>query len=280
MTTPLISADELRERLGTSLGTSLGQVGTVTVLDVRYRTGGPPGLGEYVDGHVPGAAYVDVDTALADPPGAGGRHPLPDPARFEAAMRMAGVCNDRPVVVYDDWAGHAAARAWWLLRYHGHQDVRVLDGAWAAWREAGGEVETGHAEARPGDFTSRPGAMPMVEADGVPAVGVLVDARAVERYRGEVEPIDPVAGRIPGAVNVPTSRNVTDGRPLPVAGRAARPLCGGRRGRGRRRGGVLRIRGDRGARRARDGGRRCPGGPVSRQLERVDHRSGPAGGYQ
>ena len=199
MTTPLISADGLRQRLG-----------TVTVLDVRYRTGGPSGLGEYVDGHVPGAAYVDVDTALADPPGLGGRHPLPDPARFEAAMRVAGVCDDRPVVVYDDWAGHAAARAWWLLRYHGHQDVQVLDGAWAAWREAGGEVETGHAETRPGDFTSRPGAMPMVEADGVPAVGVLVDARAAERYRGEVEPIDPVAGRIPGAVNVPTSRNVTD----------------------------------------------------------------------
>ncbi len=111
----------------------------MTVLDVRYRTGGPSGLGEYVDGHIPGAAYVDLDTALADPPGAGGRHPLPDLARFEAAMRVAGVCDGRTVVVYDDWAGHAAARAWWLLRFHGHPDVLVLDGAWAAWREAGGE---------------------------------------------------------------------------------------------------------------------------------------------
>ena len=202
MGTPLISAEELRERLG-----------TVTVLDVRYRTGGPSGRRRLLDGHIPGAAYVDLDVALADPPGTGGRHPLPDPARFQSSMQTAGVSDDRSVVVYDDWAGHAAARAWWLLRYHGHPDVRVLDGAWPAWRNDGGEVETETADPEPGDFTSRPGAMPMVEADGVPAVDVLVDARATERYRGEVEPIDPVAGHIPGAVNVPTSRNLTeDGR--------------------------------------------------------------------
>jgi len=199
---PLISTDELRSRLG-----------EVTVLDIRYRMGGPPGLPEYAAGHVPGAAYVDMDTALAAPPGAAGRHPLPDPVVFGAAMRRAGVRADRPVVAYDDWAGHAAGRCWWLLRHHGHADVRVLDGGWAAWRAEGGDVETGEATVEEGDFQPGPGAMPVVEADGVLGVPVLVDARAAERYRGEVEPIDPVAGHVPGAVNVPTSTNLgVDGR--------------------------------------------------------------------
>src|SRR6476469_7630320 len=113
MTAPLVSAGGLRSLLG-----------TVTVLDVRYRMGGPPGAGEYALGHVPGAAYVDLDRDLAAPPGPGGRHPLPATADFEAAMRRVGVRDDRPVVVLDDWSGLAAARAWWLLRYHGHRDVR------------------------------------------------------------------------------------------------------------------------------------------------------------
>jgi thiosulfate/3-mercaptopyruvate sulfurtransferase len=186
------------------------RLGDLTVLDVRYRMGGPAGLDQYLAGHLPGAVFVDLDVALADAPGAGGRHPLPDPARFQASMRRAGVSDDRPVVVYDDWAGQAAARAWWLLRFHGHRDVRVLDGAWPAWRDAGGEVATGPVDPEPGDFTSRPGAMPWVGSDEVLDVGVLVDARAAERYRGEVEPIDPVAGHLPGAVNVPTSSNLTD----------------------------------------------------------------------
>jgi thiosulfate/3-mercaptopyruvate sulfurtransferase len=117
------------------------------------------------------------------------------------------------VVVYDDWAGQAAARGWWLLRHHGHPDVRVLDGGWTAWREAGGEVESGEVAPAEGDFRPGPGAMPVVEADRVLDVPVLVDARAPERYRGETEPIDPVAGRIPGAVNVPTTTNLAaDGR--------------------------------------------------------------------
>lgn len=202
MTGPLISVDELRERLG-----------SVTVLDVRYRTAGPAGPGEYAAGHVPGAAYVDLDTELAAPPGAGGRHPLPDAVTFETAMRRAGVGGDHPVVVYDDWAGQAAGRAWWLLRYHGHPDVRVLDGGWSAWLAAGGPVETGDLPteaAPPGDFAGSPGHLPVVEAPDVPDVPVLVDARAPERYRGETEPIDPVAGHIPGAVNVPTARNLAD----------------------------------------------------------------------
>ena len=132
-------------------------------------------------------------------------------------MRRAGVRDDRRVVVYADWSGLAAGRAWWLLRFHGHRDVRVLDGAWPAWVEAGGAVQAVTVVPEPGDFTARPGAMPVVEADDVLAVPVLVDARAPERYRGETEPIDPVAGHIPGAVNVPTTTNLrADGRFRPA----------------------------------------------------------------
>ena len=187
-----------------------------TLLDVRYRLGGPPGAGEHAAGHVPGAAYVDLDTALAAPvreDRRGGRHPLPSTAAFLEAMRAAGVTRGRPVVVYDDWSGHAAARAWWLLRHHGVEDVRVLDGGWSAWVADGGPVEAGGGTPVRGDLDGEPGSMPVVAAADVPAVGVLVDARAGERYRGEVEPVDPVAGHVPGAVNVPTALNLTaDGR--------------------------------------------------------------------
>ncbi len=202
MTGPLISAAELS-----------GVLAEVTVLDVRYRMGGPPGRSEHAAGHVPGAAYVDLDRDLAAPAGEGGRHPLPADDDLAAAMRRVGVVRDRPVVVYDDWSGHAASRAWWLLRYHGHRDVRVLDGGWTAWQQAGGTVETGEVTPEPGDFDAAPGQLPVVGVDGVLAVRVLVDARAAERYRGEVEPVDPVAGHIPGAVNVPSSCNLLpDGR--------------------------------------------------------------------
>jgi thiosulfate/3-mercaptopyruvate sulfurtransferase len=206
MTGPLISAARLSERLD-----------RVTVLDVRYRLGGPPGLEQFVDGHVPGAAYVDLDAALAAAPGPRGRHPLPEAAVFVTAMRAAGVSASRPVVVYDDWGGRAAARAWWLLRYHGHPEVSVLDGGWSGWRKDGGEVEPGAVSPDPGDFESRPGGMPVVEAGDVLSVDVLIDARAPERYRGDVEPIDRVAGHIPGAVNVPTESN------LALEGRFRRP---------------------------------------------------------
>jgi thiosulfate/3-mercaptopyruvate sulfurtransferase len=205
MASPIITVRELRD-----LPT------TPVLLDVRYRMGGPPGHPEYLAGHIPGAAYVDLDADLADPPGSGGRHPLPEVGRFQAAMRRAGVRDDRPVVVYDDWSGHAAARCWWLLRHHGHADARVLDGGWAAWRSEDGPVATGEDPPVAGDFTADPGHMPVVDADGVLGLartGVLIDARAPERYRGEVEPVDRVAGHIPGAVNVPTARNLDqDGR--------------------------------------------------------------------
>lgn len=206
MTGPLIPVRELAQRLD-----------EVTLLDVRYRLGGPPGREEYAAGRVPRAAYVDLDADLAASPGPRGRHPLPDTDVFLTAMRRCGVSAGRPVVVYDDWCGHAAARCWWLLRHHGHPDVRVLDGGWAAWRAAGLPVATGEEAVDPGDFDGGPGSMPVVEVDGVLGVDVVVDARAPERFRGETEPIDPVAGHVPGAVNVPTSTNLrADGRFRPA----------------------------------------------------------------
>ncbi|WP_457207071.1 sulfurtransferase [Nocardioides sp. P5_C9_2] len=199
--TPLISADELRD----------AHPGVI-VLDVRYRLGGPPGLAEHAAGHVPGAAYVDLETELSDPPSDPvddrGRHPLPTSERLIDAMQRAGVDLGSSVVVYDDWQGRAAARAWWLLRHHGHRDVRVLDGGWTAWVAAGGEVETGAVAPERGDFHGSPGSMPVVSADDLAAVPVVVDARAEERFRGDVEPVDPVAGRVPGAVSVDTGRNL------------------------------------------------------------------------
>lgn len=207
---PIITAAALAAALG----------GTV-VLDVRWQLGGPPGHGAYAQGHIPGARYVDLDTELAAPPGPNGRHPLPDPGEFGAAMRKAGVNADSDVVVYDDWNGWGAARAWWLLRWAGHERVRVLDGGLAAWTAAGQPLATDEPATGGGDFTPRPGALPLLDADEAAAVarrGLLLDARAPERYRGEVEPIDPAAGHIPGAVNAPTTANVAaDGHFLPPA---------------------------------------------------------------
>lgn len=190
-----------------------------TILDVRYAMGGPPGAELHGAGHVPNAHYVDLDTDLADPPGLGGRHPLPDPVRFEATMRRLGVSAHRPVVVYDDWQGRAAARAWWLLRLHGHQDVRVLDGGWSAWVAAGHPVSVAEPAPVSGDFrVSTAPALPVVQPEEVPGVDLLIDVRAAERYAGITEPVDPVAGHIPGAVNVPTTENLdAHGRFLPPA---------------------------------------------------------------
>ena len=199
----------------------------LTVLDVRWRLGGPPGRELYAAGHIPGAAFVDLDRDLAGPPGAGGRHPLPATGDFERAMRRAGVTDGRPVVVYDDADSTAAARAWWLLRYFGHQSVRVLDGGFRAWTAAGqpaGPAAYFHGAA--GDFTARPGQLDLLDAGGAASLarsGLLLDARAGDRYRGETEPIDPVAGHIPAAVSAPTSENVnSDGKFRPTAELAAR----------------------------------------------------------
>jgi thiosulfate/3-mercaptopyruvate sulfurtransferase len=204
------------------------------LLDVRWKLGGPPGLELYDEGHLPGAVFADLDKDLAGPPGGGpgsmdvpggnrGRHPVPHPDAFTARMRWLGVSSDRPVVVYDDADSTAAARAWWLLRYFGHPSVRVLDGGFRAWAAAGLPVERQEPQQAmgAGDFTARPGHLPLLSAEDAAAVardGVLLDARAAERYRGETEPADPVAGHIPGAVSAPTAQNLNPGGTFRPAG--------------------------------------------------------------
>ncbi|RPF36870.1 thiosulfate/3-mercaptopyruvate sulfurtransferase [Streptomyces sp. TLI_185] len=195
------------------------------LLDVRWQlsvakaAGEPPfdGRAEYAAGHLPGAVYVDLDSELASAPGERGRHPLPDLEVFGAAMRRAGVSAGTPVIAYDGGQGWAAARAWWLLRWTGHPDVRVLDGGLPSWE---GPLETSAPAPAEGDFEPVPGGAGLLDADDAAVLaraGVLFDARAGERYRGEVEPIDRVGGHIPGAVSAPTNENVgADGRFLPA----------------------------------------------------------------
>ncbi|MGO9883500.1 MAG: sulfurtransferase [Solirubrobacteraceae bacterium] len=199
----LLSAGELTELLGFTPS---------ALLDVRWELATGARRDLYEQGHIPGAVFVDLDSALSGSPGAGGRHPLPTADAFGAAMRAAGVDSARPVVVYDAATSMAAARAWWLLRYFGHGDVRVLDGGLAAWARSGFALEAGPGTGDGGgDFTASPGAMPVLDAAAALRLardGVLLDAREAERFRGESEPIDPVAGHIPGARNRPTSTNV------------------------------------------------------------------------
>jgi thiosulfate/3-mercaptopyruvate sulfurtransferase len=184
---------------------------TPVLIDVRWSLTGPPGIGEYRAGHLPGAVFADLDTELSGHRGVAGRHPMPATADFQALMRRLGVSGSRPVVVYDAGDSVPASRAWWDLTYFGHTEVRVLDGGLAAWVAAGLPVVTEVPEVEPGDFTAVPGGLPVLEADAAAALahdGVLVDVRAPERYRGEVEPVDAVAGHIPGAVNLPTTGNL------------------------------------------------------------------------
>ena len=222
------------------------------LLDVRWTLAGSDREG-YLAGHLPGAIFCDLDTVLAAPGGAGGRHPLPDAAQLARSLALLGVRSGRQVVVYDGGVAAAAARAWWCLRWVGHDDVRVLDGGLPAWVAAGGALESGDVPAQAAPSSSRSSTpasasvsasapssatfMPTVDAaqvlasisggtggtggsgtdaaDGAP--GVLLDARSPERFRGEVEPIDPVAGHIPGARSLPSTGLVDDdGRYLPA----------------------------------------------------------------
>jgi thiosulfate/3-mercaptopyruvate sulfurtransferase len=204
MASPLITAAELRRQV---------RSGPPALLDVRWDLATGAQRDAYERGHVPGAAFVDLDRDLSGEPGPRGRHPLPEPDRFAQAMRAAGVSSDRSVVVYDGGDGFSAARCWWLLRYFGNPSTAVLDGGLEAWTAAGGELSSGPQASQPGTFAGQPGGMPVLDADAAAALvqgGVLLDARAPERFRGEVEPIDPVAGHIPGASNRPATLNLTD----------------------------------------------------------------------
>ncbi len=212
----------------TALAAALAGPRPPVLLDVRWRLTGPPGIDSYRAGHLPGARFVDLDRDLAAPPGAGAGIRCPPAGQFQDAMRRAGVRDGWPVVVYDEADSTAAARAWWLLRYFGHDRVRVLDGGYQAWLAAGQPVEAGPGSGDPaggaaGAFTARPGQLPLLDAAAAAALArdsVLLDARAAERYQGAVEPVDPVAGHIPGAVSAPTTANVT--RP---GSSSTRPRC-------------------------------------------------------
>ncbi|OBF12221.1 thiosulfate sulfurtransferase [Mycobacterium sp. ACS4054] len=184
----------------------------LTILDVRWRLDEPDGRPAYLEGHIPGAVYASLEDELSDHAVAGrGRHPLPSGSDLQAAARRWGVRQDEPVVVYDDWNRAGSARAWWVLTAAGLPNVRILDGGLGAWRSAGRSLETGEATTQPGNVTVPhddlyAGALPTLSAEQAGAGGVtLLDARAPERFRGEVEPLDPAAGHIPGATNLPST---------------------------------------------------------------------------
>ena len=228
-TGPLVSAGQLAAELA-------GPDAPV-LLDCRWSLAGGADRAGYERGHLPGAVFVDLDRDLSAPPGRrgpggsrrggppvdqgrGGRHPLPDPGVFESAMRRAGVRGDRGVVAYDQGEPGGAARAWWLLGWFGHPAPRVLDGGLPAWVAAGLPLVTDVPDPDPGDFTARPGGRALLDANGaagLAAAGVLLDARAPARYQGLEEPVDPVAGHIPGAVNLPMADLLTDQGLVPAA---------------------------------------------------------------
>ena len=203
---PLVSAAWLRDHLAD---------GNLRVIDLRWYTDGRSGRDAYLAGHLPGAVFVDLDRDITGAEGPG-RHPIPTRAQFEEAMRSAGVDPDSRVVVYDDQGGFSAARLWWLLRYFGHPAVAVLDGGMRGWE---GALEAAPVRPTRGSFRAAEADRSMVvDRDHVRQAteAALFDARAPERYRGEVEPIDPKAGHIPGARNVPWRSNLgADWRFLP-----------------------------------------------------------------
>lgn len=215
-----ITADELAALIGAG--------SPVTVLDVRWTLMQPDGRADHESGHLPGAVYVSLDDDLTDHQAVGaGRHPLPSGPQLQSAARRWGVRQDVPVVVYDNWNMAGSARAWWVLRAAGISDVRILDGGLAAWTAAGHELQRGPVVSAPGDVVVThhdlyDGQMPTLTADQAAAHPLLLDARAPERFSGEVEPMDPVAGHIPGAANLPSTAVLgADGRVLSDADLAA-----------------------------------------------------------
>lgn len=232
-TSPLIEPRALAEWL------SKDEAAWPIVVDVRWALGRgvKANRAEYVAGHIPGAGFLDLETALAGhphPDGVGGRHPLPDIAASTNAFRAVGITGDRPVVFYDGDTSLAAARAWWVVQFFGKHDAYVLNGGYAAWLSEGQPSSKGDVEVASGDVVLTPGGRMAMNADDVAAYltqststsphpapapqRVLIDARAAERYRGDVEPMDPVAGHIPGAVNLATLGTLSDrGRFDPTA---------------------------------------------------------------
>jgi len=200
MTSPLISAGELSRSLD-----------EVQVFDLRWSLTDPDhGVRAYQEGHVPGAVFVDLDRDLAAASGEG-RHPLPPVAAFVATLGRLGIAPGSAVVVYDDMAGAVAARMWWMLKSIGHPgQARVLDGGLQAWVDAGLPLDTGTVTPLPSAYPEVPGYTGVVGHDQLEG-RVVADARSPERYRGDVEPVDPKAGHIPGAINYPLASNLEDG---------------------------------------------------------------------
>lgn len=213
----LLTAQQLAERLSAP---------DLRILDCRFALDNPAHGGDrYREGHIPGARFADLEQDLSGPviKGVTGRHPLPDPALLQERLRDWGIDQDSQVVLYDDGPGAFAARAWWLLAWLGKRDgVHVLDGGFQAWQAAGLPVSTDTRPVARGTFTGRPDPSLIIDADRLHArladpELTLLDARALPRYRGEVEPLDPVAGHIPGARCTPFTDNLdTSGRFLPA----------------------------------------------------------------
>jgi thiosulfate/3-mercaptopyruvate sulfurtransferase len=220
----LITAAELSDLLHAG--------GPVAILDVRWRLDQPDGRPAYLQGHIPGAVYVSLEDELSDHTATGrGRHPLPSGRSVEASARRWGIREGVPIAVYDDWNRAGSARAWWVLTAAGLADVRILDGGLSAWRSAGGPLATGATTPPPGNVTVPhddlyAGALPTLTAQQAGAAGVtLLDARAPERFRGDVEPLDRIAGHIPGAKNLPSSDVLTADGTFLAEGALAELLC-------------------------------------------------------
>jgi len=181
------------------------------------------GRRSYEAAHIPGARFADLEQDLSAPGGAGGRHPLPERESLAAKLRAWGVNNDSSIVCYDQNIGAMACRFWWLIRWLGHSDVRVLDGGLDAWLAAGLPTNAAPAMPSPGNFEARAPLTRTRSAELLPDAGVrLLDAREPHRYRGESEPIDAVAGHIPGALSVPFTDNLDNARFLEPAALAKR----------------------------------------------------------
>jgi thiosulfate/3-mercaptopyruvate sulfurtransferase len=184
----------------------------VTILDVRWRLDEPDGRAAYLQGHIPGAVYVSLEDELSDHTITGrGRHPLPSGRSIETSARRWGMREGVPTVVYDDWNRAGSARAWWVLTAAGFADIRILDGGLSAWRLAGGSLASGTVTPPPGNVTALhhdlyAGARLTLTAQQTTGTDVtLLDARVPKRFRGDVEPVDRVAGHIPGAKNLPST---------------------------------------------------------------------------
>jgi len=195
---PLITAGEL------------ASPGQYRICDLRWDLADPAkGRATYEAGHIPGAVFVDLDEDLAAPPGVAGRHPLPTLTEFAATLGRLGIAPDTHVVAYDDVGGRIAARLWWMLRAIGHERAQVLDGGYQAWVDEGGDIGLGTVTPQPTRYPV-PASFSGVASHDQLAKRALIDARSPDRYRGDHEPVDPKAGHIPGAHNIPTSGNLDE----------------------------------------------------------------------